>query len=85
METLNRTEQFTFQLHPTLTQWKKDCLFLSNLRCTQANVKVEQVWTGPEGFRRLRLQDFRTSAHEGGKVVSPTHRSPLPPVTILGT
>ena len=32
-----------------------------------------QAWTGPEGFRRLRLQ----SAHEGGKVVSPTHRPPL--------
>ena len=30
-----------------------------------------QAWTGPEGSRQ--------SAHEGGKVVSPTHRSPLPP------
>jgi hypothetical protein len=28
-----------------------------------------QAWTGPEGSRR--------SAHEGGKVVSPTHRPPL--------
>jgi len=36
---------------------------------------------GPEAFRRLRK-----SAHEGGKVVSPTHRPPLPPtVNISGT
>jgi len=27
----------------------------------------------------------RQSAHEGGKVVSPTHRSPLPPRNIPGT
>ena len=37
-----------------------------------------QAWTGPDGFRRLRLPDFKQSAHEGGKVVSPTHRPPLP-------
>jgi len=41
-----------------------------------------QDWTGPEGSRRLTLQDFKTSAHEGGKVVSPTHRPPLPPGNI---
>jgi hypothetical protein len=31
--------------------------------------------TGPEGSMRLRIPHFKT--HEGGKVVSPTHRSPL--------
>jgi len=36
-----------------------------------------QAWTGSEGPRRLRLLNFKT-AHEGGKVVSPTHRPPLP-------
>jgi hypothetical protein len=39
-----------------------------------------QVWSGPEGSRSLRLP-----AHEGGKVVSPTHRTPLPPGNIRGT
>jgi len=34
---------------------------------------------GPEGSRRLRLPISRQMAHEGGKVVSPTHRPPLPP------
>jgi len=38
-----------------------------------------QAWAGPEGSRRFRLPDFRQSAHEGGKVVGPTHRLPLPP------
>jgi len=33
----------------------------------------------PEGSRRLRLTGIsRQLAHEGGKVVSPTHRPPLP-------
>jgi len=32
-----------------------------------------QVWTDPEGFRRLRFPDFMKSAHEGGNVVSPTN------------
>jgi len=38
-----------------------------------------QAWTGPEGSRSLRLPDFKQSAHEGGKFVSPTHRPPLHP------
>ena len=41
-----------------------------------------QAWTGPGGSRRLMLTDFKT-AHEGGKVVSPTHQSPLPPQETL--
>jgi hypothetical protein len=44
-----------------------------------------QALTGPKGSRRLRLPDFRQSAHEGGKVVSPTHQPPLPPGNIPGT
>ena len=37
-----------------------------------------QTSTGPEGSRRLRQISIQ-SAHEGGKVVSPKHRPPLPP------
>jgi len=29
---------------------------------------------GPDGSRRLRIPDFKISAHEGGKGVSLTHR-----------
>ena len=38
-----------------------------------------QAWSGPEDSRKLRSPDFMTTAQDGGKVVSPTHRSPLPP------
>jgi hypothetical protein len=44
-----------------------------------------QAWTDLEGSRRLRLPDFVTTTHEGGKVVSPTHRPPLLPGNIPGT
>jgi len=35
--------------------------------------------SGPEGSRKLRFPDFVTTAQDGGKVVSLTHRPPLPP------
>jgi len=38
-----------------------------------------QAWSGPEGSRKLRFPDFMTTASESGKVVSLTHRPPLPP------
>ena len=37
-----------------------------------------QVWSGPEGSRKLSFPDFMTMAQDGGKVVSLTHRPPLP-------
>jgi len=37
-----------------------------------------QSWSGPEGSRKLRFPDFMTTAQDGGKVVSLTHRPPLP-------
>jgi len=56
-------------------------------RCLKTLTKVKvngkaiplHAWTGLEASRRFRLPDFKTSAHEVGKVVSPTHRPPLPP------
>jgi hypothetical protein len=38
-----------------------------------------QAWNGPEGYKKLRFPDFMTTAQDGGKVVSLTHRAPLPP------
>jgi hypothetical protein len=35
-----------------------------------------QAWCGPEGSRKLRFPDFMTTAQDGGKVVSLTHRPP---------
>ena len=44
-----------------------------------------KAWTGPKGSRKLRLPDFVTVAQVGGKVVSLTHRPPLPPGNTPGT
>jgi hypothetical protein len=35
-------------------------------------------WSGPEGSRKLSFPDIMTTAQNGGKVVSLTHRPPLP-------
>jgi hypothetical protein len=43
-----------------------------------------QVWSGPGVSRKLRFLDFITTAQDGGKVVSPTHRPPLPSGNIPG-
>ena len=37
-----------------------------------------QAWSDPEGSRNLRFPDFMTTAQDGSKVVSLTHRPPLP-------
>jgi len=42
-----------------------------------------QAWSGPEGSRKLRLPDFVTTAQDGGKFVSLTHRPPLLPDILL--
>jgi len=44
-----------------------------------------QAWSDPEGSRKLRFPDFMTTAQDGGKVVSLTHRPPLPPGNTPGT
>ena len=44
-----------------------------------------QAWSVPEGSRKLRFPDFITTARDGGKVVSLTHRPPLSPVNTPGT
>jgi len=43
-----------------------------------------QAWSGPEGSRKLRFPDYMTTAQNSGKVVSLTHRPPLPPGNIPG-
>jgi len=42
-----------------------------------------QAWSGPEGSRKLRFPDFMTTAQDGVKVVSLTHRPPLPQEMLL--
>jgi len=44
-----------------------------------------QTWSDSEGSRKLRFPPFMKKAQDGGKVVSPTHRPPLPPGNAPGT
>ena len=44
-----------------------------------------QVWSGPEVSRNLRFPVFMTTAKDAGKLVSLTHRPPLPPGNTPGT
>jgi len=44
-----------------------------------------QTWSGPQGSRKLRFPHFMTTAQDGGRVVSLTHRPPLPSGNTPGT
>jgi hypothetical protein len=44
-----------------------------------------QPWKGPEVSSRLRLPDLKTTAQDGGKPVSLTHRPSLHPGNKPGT
>jgi hypothetical protein len=44
-----------------------------------------QAWSGPEGSTKLRFPDFMTTAQDGGKIVSLTHRPYLPSGNSPGT
>jgi hypothetical protein len=56
----------------------------------EVKVKIQQsaplqAWSGPEGSRKLGFPDFMTTALDGSKVVSVTHRPPLLPANTPGT
>jgi len=51
-------------------------LYLSDIKYKSVPL---QAWSGPEVSRKLRFPDYVTTPQDGGKVVSLTHRPPLPP------
>jgi len=67
--------------------WGKDCDIKRSWKQShnKQKVKANQAWSGPEGSRKLRFPDFITTAQDGGKFVSLTHRPPLPPGNTPGT
>ena len=52
---------------------------------SEGKVVPLQASTGPEGSKKLRFPDFVTTAQDGGKVVSLTHRPPFTPGNAPGT
>ena len=57
-----------------------NCSFKGKGNCSfKVKAVPLQVWSGPEGSRKLRFPDFMITAQDGGKVVSLTHRPLLPP------
>jgi len=44
-----------------------------------------QAWSDRKGSRKVRFPDFITTAQDGGKIVSLTHRPPLPSGKTPGT
>jgi len=59
-------------------------LILGKLKVKGKSVPL-QAWSGPEVSRKLRFTAFFTTAQDGGKVFSLTHRPPLPPGNTPGT
>ena len=68
------------------TCWALDMMVLMTRLSPRASVKAVplQAWSGPDGSRKLSFPDFIT-AQEGGKVVSLTHWTNLPPGNPPGT
>jgi len=55
------------------------------VKVNQPRYRLGVVQSVPECSRRLRFPDFMTTVQDGGKVVSLTHRPPLPPGNAAGT
>jgi len=60
-------------------------LLLARVSCCKGKSVPLQAWKGPEDSRKLRFPDFMTTAQDSGKIVSLTHRPPLPPGNAPGT
>jgi len=58
---------------------------LRDMRKGKGKAVPLQAWSGPEGSRKLRFPDYMTTAQDSGKVVSFTHRPPLPAGNAPGT
>ena len=70
----------------TRNNYTRNSLLYRQHKCKIKGKSVPlQAWSGPEGSRKLRFPDFMTTAQDGRKVVSLTHRPPFPPGDAPGT
>jgi len=70
-----------------MSSWAEIALFFTFFGAVKVTVKVTVKQSRPGQALRVPggsgSHISRQSAHEGGKVVSPTHRPPLPPEIFL--
>jgi len=59
--------------------------FCSHFEVVEGKAVLSQAWSGPNGSGKLRFPKFMSTAQDGSKVVSLTHRPPLPPRNTPGT
>jgi len=64
---------------------ENNILWINNNQYIKGKRVPLQAWSGPEVSRKLIFPDFMTTAQDGGKVVSLTHRPLLPPGNTPGT
>jgi len=75
----------SYCLYNTLTNPWNVCIYKYVTVKGKGKAVPLQAWSGPEGSRKLRFPDYMTMAQDDGKVVSLTHRPPLPPGNAPGT
>jgi len=73
-------------LHPTRGHhWVSTLEILREIYVCKGKTVPLQAWSSPESSRKLRFPDYMITAQDSGKVVSLTHRPPLPPGNAPGT
>ena len=65
--------------------WKKYFSVNPFSKVGKGKAVLLEAWSGPEGSRKLRFPHFMTRTQDGNKIVSLTHRPPLPPGNTPGT
>ena len=58
-------------------------IHIPNIHRYKGKAALLKAWSGRKGSRKLRFRDFLTTAQDGGKVVSLTHRPPLPHLVLI--
>jgi hypothetical protein len=75
-------------VHPLSAEkliWTDSAAFLRISGEGKGNTVPLQAGFGPEGSRKFSFLDFMTTAQDGCKDISLTHRPPLPPGNTPGT